>query len=122
MPGPLTHANAQGVEGGAGVSVRETGGGRSRETVERRANQRGPDLPRDSVTRPAGDARELLSNGSEGPGLENGTSRFLKIVGEFKSLRHTLQAKQNLPEARSWLRACLLVTWAAESSSSPHIS
>lgn len=65
--------------------------------------------------------RELLSNRSGDPRLENGTSRVLKIVGEFKSLRHTLQAKQSLPEALSWLRACLFVTWVAESSSTPHI-
>lgn len=32
--------------------------------------------------------RELLSNGSEDPSLETGTSRFLKVVGEFKFETH----------------------------------
>ena len=36
-------------------------------------------------------AAGTASNRSGDPRLENGTSRFLKIVGEFKSLRHTLQ-------------------------------
>lgn len=99
--------------------------------VESRANQRGPDLLKgDSVTwlyrwcheKQAHRETDLTLKRSEDPNLEDGISRFLKVVDTFKSLNHTMPAKQRLSEVHRWLETCLFVTWVAESSSTLRLS